>query len=116
MKRFSIVLFIILAFFAGICQAKEYKGIATDGLGFSKEVRLDIAGNLCKVSIGSFTATDTVEDPRSFMTNPTGRVGAMMKFTYIPENDQYKVTFMISMATNRTSGASFAEGILYPQK
>jgi hypothetical protein len=118
MKRCGIVLFVLtmLAFFASNCQAKEYKGIATDGLNFSKEVRLDITGNICKVSIGAFTTTVTIEDPGSFMANPTGRVSAMMKFIYIPENDQYKVTFLISMGTNRTSGSSYAEGILSPQK
>lgn len=88
--------------------------MVSDNLNFSEKIRLKIEGTIIEVSIGIYTEQTKVDDVKSFTANPTGRVGAAMKFSYLPESDQYKVTFWVSARTNKTSGASFVEGILSP--
>jgi hypothetical protein len=120
MKKYSLVgLLVVTLVCVGLVPssalAKEYKGQVSNGVKFNKTLRIEVVGNTAKVYAESKTATETDIDPKSFVSNPVGRPGAEMNFTYLPESDQYKVRFKLSPQTGGTTDPSFAEGVLSPQ-
>ena len=111
----AVVMIAVLFLTTSLAYAGEFRGTVSNGIKFNQEVQLNLEKEKARVSIGPHSAEVTVDNPREFFCNPTGRAGADMKLTQLPDGN-YRVVFVISGLTGGTSGPSFAEGILYPVK